>query len=290
MYSSKPCSCEECGTLLDTKVLSECIEKKKPVTCPKCGHKMPVRGADAEIREFHPKAIGVINDSHGTDFSEKDVDKDSMMVFKCMTCGAGLDLTADTKRTIMCRYCDNENYLPDNIWGKLHPNREVQPLYVLLDITEDDIKGSIDYFLRVTALSVYSKHFDNFIKEFFEKPFTDEALLIWFKHLLSAGNNEKVSFNMDITKIQRHFYDNLMLGISSHPVDLKCISAEFGEEIPADLQIILSDDKDKSVRLSLAKNINLRKDVIRKLQKDPDPAVSGQAAKQKSGFFGKLFG
>lgn len=289
-YSSMPCSCEECNNVLETGLLLKAIEEGKPVICSACSHKMPVRKADAEIREFHPNAIGVINDSHGADFAEKDIDKDSMLVFKCMTCGAGLELTGDTKRTIKCHYCDNENYLPDNIWTKLHPNKEVQPLFVLLDLTEDDIKGSIEYFLRVTALSIYSKHFNNFIKEYFEKSFIDGSILIWVKYLLKAKNNEQVSFNMDITKIQKHFYDNLKLGIGSHAPELKETAAEYGIDIPADLQLMLAEDKDENVRLALVKNTNLKKDVIKKLQADRSEAVSKLAAKQKTGLFGKLFG
>ncbi len=289
-YSSMPCTCEECNSVIESGLLTKAIEEAKPISCPSCNHKMPVRKADNEIKQFHPKAIGIINDSHGADYAKKDVDKDSMLVFKCMTCGGALELASDTKRTIKCNYCDNENYLPDNIWTKLHPNKEVQPLFILLDLTEEDIKGSIDYFLRVTALSIYSKHFENFIREYFEHPFVNESLLTWVKHLLSAKNNEQVSFNMDITKIQKYLYDNLKLGVSSHAYELKCIAAEYGSSIPAELQMLLAEDKSENVRMALAGNANLKKDVIKKLQADRSEAVSKLAAKQKTGLFGKLFG
>lgn len=289
-YSSMPCKCEECRSIIETGLLREALDAGKPVSCPACGHKMPVRKADAEIKQFHPKAIGVINDSHGTDFAEKDVDKDSMLVFKCMTCGGALELTSDTKRTIKCNYCDNENYLPDSIWIKLHPNKEVQPLFILLDLTEEDIKGSIDYFLRVTALSIYGKHFENFIREYFEQPFIDESYITWLKHFLSARNNEQVSFNMDINKIQKYLYDNLKLGIGSHAAALKCVVAEYGIGIPVELQLLLAEDKSESVRIALAGNSNLKKEVIKKLQSDTCESVSKLAAKQKTGLFGKIFG
>src|SRR4030095_7756046 len=226
----------------------------KPVNCPNCSHKMPVREADAEIREFHPKAIGVINDSHGKDYAEKNVDKDSMIVFKCMTCGAGLELSNDTKRTIKCRYCDNENYLPDAIWTKLHPNKEVQPLFLLIDLSEDDMKSSVDYFLNVTALGVFRKHFANFIREYFEKPFISEAFLTWMKYFLGQKNNDKISFNMDIEKVQKYFYDNLLLGFENHPAELKAATAEYSYKLPAELQQKLSNDKDESIRTALSRN------------------------------------
>lgn len=290
VYSSMPPYCEECFTLLDTSDLVDSINNQKPVNCPNCSHKMPVRVPDTGIKEFHPKAIGIINDSHGIDFAAKNVDKDSMLVFKCMTCGAGLELTGDTKRTIMCRYCDNENYLPDSIWTKLHPNKEVQPLFVLLELEEKDIKDSIDYFLNVTALRIYSKHFDNFIREYFEKPFTGEAFLVWVKYFLSAKCNDKVSFNMDISKLQKYFYDNLKLGFETHAETLKMAAAKYGAVIPADLQKLFSEDKNENVRLALAQNRGLDKDIIKKLQSDSSVAVQSEAKKLKTGFFKGLFG
>lgn len=289
IYSSMPAYCEECFTVLDTELLINSIENKKPVTCPKCSHKMPVREADAGVREFHAKAIGVINDSFGVDFGEKNIEKDSMLVFKCMTCGAGLELTRDTKRTITCRYCDNENYLPDAIWTRLHPNKEVQPLFVLLELDENDFKESIEYFLNVTALNIYNRHFENFIREYFERPFTSDALLTWVKYFVSSGDNKKVSFNMNMSKLQKYFYDNLKLGFNNHSESLKIAAAENGAELPPELQKMLSEDISENVRLALAKNRNLAKDIIKKLQSDSNSSVVFEVKKHKTGFFSKLF-
>ena len=251
---------------------------------------MPTRGADEALKEFHPKAIGVLNDSYGFDFEEKNTDKNEMLVFKCMTCGAGLELTNETKRTIKCNYCDNENYLPDTIWTKLHPNKEVQPLFILLDLDENEMKASVDYFLNVTALNIYTKHFENFIREYFEKPFITPAFISWLRSFLSARNNEKISFNMDITKLQKYFYNNLQLGLSSHPAELKIIAAQFGAGLPFELQKIFSGDKDENVRIALAKNGELHKEVIKILQNDSSAAVQNEAKKHKTGFFKGLFG
>lgn len=289
LYTSMPPVCEECQAVLDEAMLMKAIEDVKPVACPACSHKMPVRGADPEIREFHPKAIGVINDSHGKDVNEKNTEKTEMFVFKCMTCGAGLELTGDTKRTIKCNYCDNENYLPDSIWTKLHPNKEVQPLYLLIDIDENDLKETIDYFLRVTALGIYSKHFENFIRSYFESPFMSRTFSLWLKHFISA-KNDKSGFNLNIEKLHKYFYDNLSLGIENHLTELKSITAEYGQNIPISIQEKLSGDKDDSVRLALAKNNDLDKSTYRKLQQDRNENVAAEAKKHKTGLFKGLFG
>ncbi len=289
LYTSMPPECEECQAMLEESLLLKAIEESKPVTCPACSHKMPVRGADAEIKEFHPKAIGVINDSHGKDGNEKNTDKTEMFVFKCMTCGAGLELTGDTKRTIKCNYCDNENYLPDSIWTKLHPNKEVQPLYLLIEIDENEIKETIDYFLRVTAIRIYSKHFENFIRSYFEKPFVNGSLLVWLKYFLSA-KSDKSGFNMNIEDLHKYFYDSMILGLENHPAELKMAAAEYGTNMPVSLQEKLSGDKDDKVRLALAKNENLEKETYKKLQKDKNSNVSAEAGKHKKGFLKGLFG
>lgn len=289
MYSSMQPYCEECFAVIDENEMIDAINSEKPFTCPECDHKMPSRGADAMLKEFHPKAIGVINDSYGFDYAKKNTDKEEMFVFKCMTCGAGLELTKETKRTIKCNYCDNENYLPDTIWTKLHPNKEVQPLFVLLDLSDEDTKGSVDYFLNVTALNIYSKHFENFIRLYFERPFVSPAFLSWLKSFVNAKNNEQVSFNMDITKIQKYFYDNLMLGFTAHTIEIKLIVAEFGRGLPLDLQRELSCELEVKVRLALAKNTELHKVIIKKLQSDKSPAVQEEAKKLKTGFFKGIF-
>jgi DNA-directed RNA polymerase subunit RPC12/RpoP len=289
-YSSMLPYCEECFALLPEEQMLESIHLEKPFVCKACGHKMPVRSADAGLKQFHPKAIGVINDSSGNDSSERNTDKDSLLVFKCMTCGAALELSDDTARTIKCHYCDNENYLPDSIWTKLHPNKEVQPLFVLLELSEDELKDSIDYFLKVTALNIYNKHFENFIRSYFERPFVTTAFLTWLKYFVSAKNNEDISFNMDITKIQKYFYDNLKLGLAGHPAEVKKVTAEFGAKIPAELQTGLASDSDDLIRLALAGNSNLTKETTKLLKNDKSEKVRLAAGKHKTGFFSKLFG
>lgn len=290
VYSSQQPYCEECFTVIDEDSAMSAINSGKAFSCPDCSHKMPVRAADAMLKKFHPNAVGVLNDSFGKDYAEKNTDKESLLVFKCMTCGAGLELSDDTDRKIKCKYCDNENYLPDSIWMKLHPYKEVQPLFVILDLNEEELKGSIDYFLKVTALNVFSKHFENFIREYFEKPFVTTAFLSWLRSFLSSKNNEEISFNMDITKIHKYFYDNLKLGLSSHPVEIRITAAEFGYNLPVDLQKELADDVNESVRVALAKNNGLKKDIIKKLQSDSSESVKIEAKKLKTGFFKGLFG
>ena len=289
-YSSSQVYCEECFEFIEETDLLESIRSNKPVRCAKCGHCMPMRTADNAVKNFHPKAIAVVNDSAGIDESEKNADKESMIVFKCMSCGAGLELNKDTGRTIKCNYCSNENYLPDAIWTKLHPGKDVCPLYVILDIDGNEMQAAIDYFLYVTMMKIYDRHFENFIREYFEKPFESDAVNSWFRYFLSAKNNTGVSFNMDIEKIQRSFYGQMMPGYENHNVRLREIASEYGYKLPFELQMAAAKDNDEKVRISLAKNPALNKEVINMLKQDASPGVASEAKKQKTGFFKNLFG
>ena len=109
-YSSRAAYCEECFKEAPEADIMSAINNNTPFACS-CGHKMPVKPADDFIRSIHPKILGILNDSEGKDFMEKDVDeKKQMIVFSCMTCGAGLQLSSDSGRMIKCQYCDNENH------------------------------------------------------------------------------------------------------------------------------------------------------------------------------------
>ncbi len=289
-YSSLPAHCEECETTLDETAILEAINAKHPVEC-KCGHKMPMRPADGDVKDFHPKAIAVINDSEGIDAGIKTADdKSSTVVIKCMTCGAGLEITSKAKRTVKCQFCDNENYLPDNIWQKLHPHKDVEPFFVILDIDENDLKDSLQYFLNVTALRIYEKHFNNFTKEYFEKPFINNALLSWLKILLNDKTEDKIGVNLKPADLRKYFYQQFALGIENHNFELKKVIAEYSGTIPIDIQEKLAIDKDENVRLALAKNKNIDAKTIKQLRNDSNLQVAQAAKEQKTGLFKELFG
>lgn len=289
-YSSMPVYCEECSENIDENEITGAINEKRPVRCPKCSHAMPMKEADYFIKSFHPKAIAIINDSGGIDEAEKNTGKSSMLVFSCMSCGAGLELNSDTGRTMKCNFCGNENYLPDAIWTKLHPNKEVCPLFVILDVDGPDMKAAVDYFLTVTMMKVYERHYENFIREYFEKPFISDAVNSWFRYFISAENNKQAGFNMDIEKIQRSFYGQVSLGYENHNLRLREITAEYGNQIPTELQQKIASDNDENVRLALAKNPSIGKSILKKLQNDLSSLVSAEAKKHKTGLFKGLFG
>ena len=72
-----------------------------------------------------------------------------------------------------CTYCDNENYLPDAIWNRLHPYKEPERIYLILDLDENDLKDSLDYFFTtpkdspILYIQLLANHFPGFICTYF---------------------------------------------------------------------------------------------------------------------------
>ncbi|MCX6163922.1 MAG: hypothetical protein NTU73_03510 [Ignavibacteriae bacterium] len=191
-YSSMPPYCEECKTTFEETVIREAVSQKKPVKCTKCGHYMPVRPANDEIKNFHPKAIGIINDSKGIDFNNNvKIKEKTTVVFNCMSCGAALKLSEDSNRLLKCQYCGNENYLPDIIWTKLHPYKDTEPIFLILDIDYDELKASLNYFsrkygsLEVINCYIFTKHMRIFIANYFSNIFISDAVLNWWEIYLN---------------------------------------------------------------------------------------------------------
>jgi predicted RNA-binding Zn-ribbon protein involved in translation (DUF1610 family) len=46
------------------------------------------------------------------------------IVFSCVNCGAALRIASETPRVLGCDYCEVDNYLPAEVWNRLHPVRK----------------------------------------------------------------------------------------------------------------------------------------------------------------------
>ena len=268
---------------------------------------MPVRPADDEIKQFHPKAIGVINDSRGFDVNPDTIEnKNQTIVFSCMTCGAGLKLDKHSERLMKCSYCDNENYLPDAIWSRLHPYKEPERMYLIIDLEESDIKETLDYFFDLKIfddfilLGIRETYFSDFINSYFISEygvFLSDSVKCWWKNLLNSKYdrtskdeviNTTIDLDKDIYKI-RFLEDVKDIFFSGFRNSYSKLNSEFKEfiagnifEIPDDIREMLSKDPDESVLLALAKNKPPEKQITHPVI----PPVIGE----KKGIFRKLFG
>lgn len=289
-YESRGVYCEECFKPIADEAVLTALNDKQPVVCPHCSHTMPIKPATPYMREFHPKIVAIVNDPQGYDKNEKNTGKSNMMVYSCMTCGGGLNLDEDSERNINCSYCGNDNYIPDSIWIKLHPDEKVQPFFVITDISEDDIIESVNYFQKVTVVRVYEKHFYNFIDSMFQNIALTDALKVWLVQILNTDFEDKIGVNLNMQKVRDHFYNQFSVGLDAQNIELKELVAGESKSIPENVQLLLAKDPSQAVRLVLARNPSTDDKIIKTLKSDPDPAVSAEASKRKTGLFGKLFG
>ena len=312
--NSHSANCEECKTLLDESDILNSIANKKPIYCKKCNHPMPVRPADDEIKQFHPKAIGVVNDSRGFDVNPDTIEnKSQTIVFSCMTCGAGLKLDKHSERLMKCTYCDNENYLPDAIWNRLHPYKEPERLYLILDLEESDMKETLDYFFNLEIfddfilMGIRETYFSDFINKYFTLDngiFLSDSVKSWWKILLNGKyertskdkvRNTTIELDVGIYKIlfiedvKNIFFSNFRNAYSK-------LNTEFNEfiagnifEIPVDIREMLSKDDNESVHAAIAKNKSPEKPVTPSEIQDAQPNIP-PIVEEKKGFFKKLFG
>lgn len=89
--------------------------------CHNCPRTTPVFPAPSWLRAKVPQARQVF-------FAEREGDEHTApdpaakpIALTCPQCGGGLLVTGETERTVPCKYCKVDVYLPDGVWKKLHP-------------------------------------------------------------------------------------------------------------------------------------------------------------------------
>ncbi len=55
----------------------------------------------------------------------------SAVATKCISCGASMKIQKETPRLCHCEHCQTQQYLPDDIWLKLHPVNKRELWYIL---------------------------------------------------------------------------------------------------------------------------------------------------------------
>jgi len=231
-------------------------------------------------------------------------------------CGAGLKLDKHSERLMKCTYCDNENYLPDAIWNRLHPYKEPEHIYLILDLEESDMKETLDYFFDLKIfddfilMGIRESYFSDFINNYFTSEngvFLTDSVKCWWKILLNGKYertssdevlNTTIELDVDIYKIlyiedvKNIFFSNFRNNYEKLTTELKEFIAGNILEIPNDIRDMLSKDPDESVRLAIGKNNIPEKPVTppEKQIAQPKKQITPPVKEEKKGFFGKLFG
>ena len=96
-----------------------------------CKDPVPVRKTDDFIKSVtaHP-VIALIGEDKEGEENEKYAGR--AMMFSCLSCGAGLKADG-TDRVVACRYCNTDNFLPEELWRRLHPVPKPKIFYMLTE-------------------------------------------------------------------------------------------------------------------------------------------------------------
>lgn len=97
------------------------------ITCKQCGRTSPVFPPPDWLAAAVPAARQIFfaeqRDAAGAPDAGAAPDAEAArpIALTCPQCGGGLLVTAESERTVRCKHCSVDVFLPDPVWLKLHP-------------------------------------------------------------------------------------------------------------------------------------------------------------------------
>lgn len=145
MYGKQQPRCGKCKTKIDVNKLEE-YSAKSNYSCPKCSNEIFIRRTnDILQKEFSGIKFLVGEDD---DMLKVNPVKGKLpssakpVLFTCPSCAGNLEIDG-TDRMVSCKYCDSQIYLPDDLWLRLHPVKEVSRWYLVIDENALPAKGTM---------------------------------------------------------------------------------------------------------------------------------------------------
>lgn len=115
-------ACPSCEENWDVASLANGTDGE--MRCGKCGRTTPVFPAPGWLSDGVPTARQVFfadREPEGADEGGEPAGAVRPIALSCPQCGGGLLITSDSERTVPCRFCNVDVYLPDGVWLRLHP-------------------------------------------------------------------------------------------------------------------------------------------------------------------------
>lgn len=127
-----------CGKCSRPFPLDVAVEVDRELPCETCGVSMSVYPAPDWVTHVSPTSQQVYSTvrSVAMDAGEaaaKVPDAAAPVVMPCPRCGGALEIVGESERTVKCRFCEADVFLPDELWSRLHPVRTVQEWFVRFD-------------------------------------------------------------------------------------------------------------------------------------------------------------
>lgn len=145
MYGKQQPRCGKCKTKIDVNKLED-YSAKSNYSCLKCSNEIFIRKTnDILQKEFSGIKFLVGEDD---DMLKVNPVKGKLpssakpVLFTCPSCAGNLEIDG-TDRMVSCKYCDSQIYLPDDLWLRLHPVKEVSRWYMVIDENALPAKGTM---------------------------------------------------------------------------------------------------------------------------------------------------
>lgn len=107
-----------------------------PYACPGCSEPWHHRPAPPEAMAAMPGLVHIVAEHPGhipgLEPDEPAPAGAKPILFACMGCGGSLEVDG-SDRVITCKYCDASNYLPDDLWLRMHPVETVRRWFMWVD-------------------------------------------------------------------------------------------------------------------------------------------------------------
>ena len=135
MYGLQKPRCGKCKTYLNPAKFDE-YAKSGEAVCEKCKNEISVRTLPQNLQNDFGNVKYLVGEDRDM-FAEgrgtiKTPEAVKPILFTCPSCGGNLKIDG-SDRVVTCNYCNQDIYLPDDLWFRMHPVKVVQRWYIVLD-------------------------------------------------------------------------------------------------------------------------------------------------------------
>ncbi len=128
-YTHEDACCTKCKSALPSEV--EQFASRGWVICPACGNRLSVRAVPASLAWSGATLLIGEDVAQVTGAPATAPVVAQAVVLQCPQCHAPLSVDG-SNRMVKCQYCSVDVYLPDDLWQRLHPVKQVARWYVCL--------------------------------------------------------------------------------------------------------------------------------------------------------------
>ncbi|MCC7158193.1 MAG: hypothetical protein IT281_01500 [Ignavibacteria bacterium] len=144
-YGRQDPRCGKCKTGIDMTKLEEYSANGKAL-CSKCSNEIFVRKPSELVSScFMQVKYLAGEDDDQLKFNQepgKLPAASKPVLFTCPSCAGNLEIDG-TDRMISCKFCSSQIYLPDDLWFRLHPVKEVSRWYMVVDDNAVPFEGKM---------------------------------------------------------------------------------------------------------------------------------------------------